>query len=183
MSGEGLMARALFAAAIGQDVNHIVAEGAPLDALISAVSSTDFQAKAPDLVVWAMAVTDDLGAFGVRPWHEITGLAKQSCRAIASGDVERSENTIDVDLSDIPLRRDLALLVALDEVLAKQAGFEFSDQEGGSLSRTIRRFGLADGTERFLMPLEAGGGSDIHSVRVTIDTGLGDVPSVAICGI
>ncbi len=183
MAGEGLMARALFATAIGHDVRHIVAKDAPLDALIAAVASTEFQIRAPDIVVWAMPVTDDLGAFGTRPWREIKGLAQRSCRAIEAGRVTRAESTIDVDLSDIALRSDLALLLTLDEVSAAEARFEFGDDTDALQRRTIKRFGLAEGTERFLMPLDLWSGEDISVARISVNAGLGEVPSVAICGI
>ncbi len=183
MAGEGLMARALFATAIGQDVRHIVADESPLDALIAAVASDAFQVKAPDVVVWMVPVANDLGKFGERPWREIEGMARRSCRAISSGDVVRSGGTIDVDLSDIAIRSDLALLLTLDDVSANEARFAFGDEGGLSYTRTIKRFGLAAGTERFMMPLDGRSAEGATTARVVVESGLGDVPSIAICGV
>ena len=183
MAGEGLMARALFATALGKDVRHVVSEDAPLDALLAAVSSTAFQLRAPDVVVWAMPVTADLGAFGQRPWREAKGLVRSSCRAVSAGQASRAGDTINVDLSDIVQAQNLGIMLTLDGNASSEARFTFLTGDAKAYSRTLRRVGLEDGTERFLMPLEARAGDEIASVSITIPSGLGDVPALAICGI
>ena len=149
--------------------------GGAFAAISSYLTSIDFQAAPPRVLVWEWPVDAPFANKGDQPMRELIAAASRTCSAgLPLADAR-------ADLTGLPVSPDTTLALDTDGVALPFVHFHFTDTNGLVRTRSIHRHPDQLLTGRFYLPLS---GLDTHalvSVRIEAPSALGAQPRLNAC--
>lgn len=163
-------------------IQYSVNGGGAFAAISTYLTSREFQAARPDILVWELPVYANPGARGLLALQELVTAARNSCTFdISITRDETSPRLLTGDLSNLPEGPPPVLLLDLDQQIARSVRFRFLNSDGAVLSRIIERHPAQLPTGRFYMPTTALWPEGTITVEMTSDTDIGPNPQLFAC--
>jgi alginate biosynthesis protein AlgX len=171
------------ATAAGMEVIHYaVQDGGAYGAIAAYLTSAEFQAARPAVLVWENPVYYPLSNHGDQPMRELIAAAGAACRAGLPIGPGPEPGTLIADLSSLPADPELTLLLETGETAARSVRFDFADAAGAVRSRFIERPPEALSAGRFYMPLTGLWPEGMTRLTITLDQPVGGGARLMVCG-
>ncbi|MCK7614159.1 alginate O-acetyltransferase AlgX-related protein [Roseibium sediminicola] len=161
--------------------NYAITGGNQFGAILSYVTSNEFQESRPRFLVWENPIYNNLGQYGPAPWMELLAAAADSCSAVQSAEAGANTLEFEVNFKSREIPRDTVILADAQDEAVRAAAFFASDASGNRREISIRRSDRLRATGRFFVPVQAFGGSEIARLRVVLDRPSEGRPEVQLC--
>jgi alginate biosynthesis protein AlgX len=140
--------------------------GGPFAAISSYLTSADFQAAPPRVLVWEFPVSASLANHGDQPLAEFIAAAGGACRAPLATTRSPTGDRLRADLSQV--RPDAQLTLSLDTggAALPYVRFHFTGNDGLVRSRSIYRHPDQILTGQFFMPLSGLNATGLRGVEI-----------------
>ncbi|MEM9845683.1 MAG: alginate biosynthesis protein [Pseudomonadota bacterium] len=162
-------------------INYAITGGNQYGAMISYLTSVEFQEARPKFLIWENPIYNNLAQFGDQPMRELIAAAGRSCTTEIPVQVADGLDELSVDLSGYGLGPEDTLLVDTNRSLGLTADFEFHSAAGLTRTKTIVRGERLTRTGRFYMPLSGLWPEGAASVTVSMDRPFSSAPTVYVC--
>ncbi len=134
-------------------VNYAITGGNQYGAMISYLTSAEFQETRPKFLIWENPIYNNLAQFGDQPMRELIAAAGRSCTLQLAATVSDDMDTLRVDLAGYDFGPEDTILVDTGRSVGLTANFRFHSDTGLTRMKTIVRGERLTRTGRFFMPL------------------------------
>ena len=158
-----------------------VTRGGAYAAISSYLTSADFDAGPPQVLIWEVPVWAPFGSLGAQPMAELIAAASGSCDTplvLTRGNTALSLNA---DLSGLGKNAALTLKLDTGGSAVDQATFHFTSADGQTRSRSIYRHRDQILTGRFFMPIGDLLETGVQRVEITLPDAFGGQASLSAC--
>ncbi|MEJ6402667.1 hypothetical protein V8J85_07230 [Yoonia sp. 2307UL14-13] len=162
-------------------VNYAITGGNQYGAMISYLTSPEFQDTRPKFLIWENPIYNNLAQFGDQPMRELIAAAGRSCTMELQADVADDLTSLTVDLAAYDLGLNDTLLVDTNKSIGLSADFRFRSSEGLERTKTIVRGERLTRTGRFYMPLSGLWPDGAVSMDFTMTQRFASPPTVHAC--
>ncbi|MEL6466542.1 MAG: hypothetical protein AAFQ58_16370 [Pseudomonadota bacterium] len=153
--------------------------GGAFAAMSSYLTSDDFAAAPPRILVWEWPVTASMGRHGAQPMAELIAAAHGRCtQALA---LRQVGDQLLADLRAVPQRADVMLAFDLGGRAAQYARFHLTGADGLTRTRSIYRHQDQILTGRFFLSLADMAPAGLSQVAIETDSAPGLQPRLSIC--
>jgi len=162
-------------------INYAITGGNQYGAMISYLTSSEFQETRPKFLIWENPIYNNLAQFGDQPMRELIAAAGRSCTLALPAQVADDLSGLTVDLTGYDLGPENTLLVDTNRSLGLTADFTFHAENGLSRTKTIVRGERLTRTGRFYMPLSGLWPEGAASLSFAMDRPFSSAPTVHAC--
>lgn len=162
--------------------NYAITGGNQFGAIISYLTSSEFQEARPRYIVWENPIYNNLSQYGDGPWTEIFASAKNDCPVRLPIELSEDRTTLIANVEGIKIDDQVSILADAKREGAREVGFTLSDGEY-QRSRTITRQDRLRATGRFFINTTSLGGSDWNSLTVNFDKPVSASAEIRLCAI
>ncbi|MGB3244742.1 MAG: hypothetical protein WBB25_09415 [Sulfitobacter sp.] len=155
--------------------------GGAFAAMSSYLTSVDFQAAPPQILVWEAPVWTRFGDFGDQPMAELIAAASQTCTTSLSLQPGSAANRRTADLNRLQTGQPVVLELDTDGVGAGQVTFHFTSADGQTRSRSIYRHPDQVRTGRFYLSLSGLEQTGLRHVDIELPEAFGPQPRLSAC--
>ena len=162
-------------------LNYGLPKGGAFAAINSYLTSADFQARPPRVLVWEFPVSASMADHGDQPLAELIAAAGGACRSTLATTRSPSGDRLRADLSQV--RPDAQLTLSLDTGGAALpfVRFHFTGNDGLVRSRSIYRHPDQILTGQFYMPLSGLNATGLRGVEIEGPGAFGLQARLAAC--
>lgn len=164
-----------------ETLSYGVANGGAFAAISSYLTSADFQAAPPRVLVWEMPVSASMAAHGDQPLRELVAAATNTCPGNLAMMRTPEGDRLRVDLSRIPLSADMTLQLDTGGAELQFVRFRFTDAAGLTRTRSIYRHPGQLLTGRFYLPFSGMETTGLSSVEIEGASAFGLQSRLSIC--
>lgn len=162
-------------------INYAITGGNQYGAMISYLTSTEFEETRPKFLIWENPIYNNLAQFGDQPMRELIAAAGRSCTMALPAEVAEDLSSLTVDLARYDLGPEDTLLVDTNRSLGLTADFTFHTENGLSRTKTIIRGERLTRTGRFYMPLSGLWPEGAASLSFAMERPFSSAPAVYAC--
>ena len=160
--------------------NYSISGGNQFGAILSYITSREFQEQRPRFLIWENPIYNNLGQFGGAPWSEILAASRGECSpAIAASAI--GENGMEAALTTIKLDDDDVILADIGSDVSRKATFTLTAADGTVRTRSIERGDRLRSTGRYFFSLSGLPQGAVDKVSVTFDAPVDDTTTLSIC--
>ncbi len=160
--------------------NYSISGGNQFGAILSYMTSREFQEKRPRFLLWENPIYNNLGQYGDAPWKEVIAAAIDSCSEPLTT-TTFDKTTIEAALADVKLTTDDVLLADAGADQGRNVTVQFTDKDGQMSTRSVDRGDRLRATGRFYLSLGSLPTTSFSKVSVKFDTALGESTSLSVC--
>lgn len=162
--------------------NYAITGGNQFGAIISYLTSSEFQEARPRYIVWENPIYNNLSQYGDGPWTEIFASAKNDCSIRLPVELSEDRTTLIANVEGIKIGDQVSILADAKREGARKVDFTLSDGEY-QRSRTITRQDRLRATGRFFIKTTSLGGYDWNSLTVNFDKPVSASAEIRLCAI
>ncbi|WP_417526168.1 alginate O-acetyltransferase AlgX-related protein [Marinovum sp.] len=163
-------------------VQYSVPGGGAFAAISTYLTSAEFQAARPSVLVWELPQDAAPGLADDQPMAELIAAARGSCDIALPLEREADlPGTMRADLTALDAESDYMLFVDGDGAPARRLVLAYETAAGETRHREVLRHRAQLPTGRFYVPMTGLWPDGATSVTVTLDAELGDAPEVSAC--
>lgn len=162
-------------------VNYAITGGNQFGAMISYLTSTDFQEARPHILIWENPIYNNLAQYGDQPLRELVAAAENNCSAPLPASLSEDRLSLQVDLSQHGTDPTQTLFFDSAGSTGLTVDFRFRDSNGMERIKTIQRGDRLRRTGRFYMPLSGLWQASATSVTIEMDQPLGTAAGLSLC--
>ena len=159
--------------------NYAVTGGNQFGAMLSYLTSDDFQADPPHFLIWENPIYNNLLQYGEQPMLELIAAAGDTCTLPL--DTTREGNTLSVDFGGQTRVEGDVIHVHAGTEGPRKATFAARLADGSLRSNYIERGDRLRATGHFYMPLDVFGPQDVVQLDVTFDRSVPQTASLTLC--
>jgi len=159
--------------------NYAITGGNQFGAILSYLTSNEFQESRPRFLVWENPIYNNLGQYGPSPWMELLAASADSC--VARQTVAGNTLEFEVSFQNQDMTPETVILADARDEAVRAAAFYASDAQGNRREVAVKRSDRLRATGRFFVPVEAFGGPEISSLRVVLDRPSEGRPEIQLC--
>ncbi|MBU2981404.1 hypothetical protein KO498_06210 [Lentibacter algarum] len=179
---EALNLKGFLAEATGYEtLAYGVKGGGAFAAMSSYLTSADFQANAPRVLVWEFPVSATFAAQGDQPLKELIAATGNNCQKTLPVTVGPTGQSLSADLSQMTTRGDVTLSVETGGAAPSYLRFHFTSRDGLIRTRSIYRHPDQLLTGRFFLPLSGLNATGLQSVEIEAPAAFGAQSRIAVC--
>ncbi len=160
--------------------NYSISGGNQFGAILSYITTREFQEQRPRFLLWENPIYNNLGQFGDAPWKEIIAATIGECASPLSGTAV-NDTTLEVPLSGVKLTASDVLLADIGADQGRKVTFQFTGKDGQVNTRSIDRGDRLRSTGRFYLSLGGLPAGSFNKVNVKFDTTLAEGASLSVC--
>ena len=160
-------------------VNYALTGGNQYGAMLSYLTSTEFQETRPKFLIWENPIYNNLAQYGDQPMRELIAAAGRTCTYQLPS--VATDTNFEVDLSAYDLGPDDTLLVDTNRSVGLEADFVFRSADGATRTKSIVRGARLARTGRFYMPLTGLWQDGAQSMTFTMSEPFASEPSIFAC--
>lgn len=164
-----------------ETLSYGVANGGAFAAISSYMTSADFQAAPPRVLVWEVPVSASMAANGDQPLRELVVAATNTCPGNLSMMRTPEGDRLRVDLSHIQLSTNMTLRLDTGGAELAFVRFRFTDAAGLTRTRSIYRHPDQFLTGRFYLPFAGMETTGLSSVEIDGASAFGLQSRLSIC--
>ncbi|MBO6895205.1 MAG: hypothetical protein JJ866_24940 [Roseibium sp.] len=161
--------------------NYAITGGNQFGAMLSYLTSNEFQENRPRFLVWENPIYNNLGQYGPAPWIELLAAAANECSAPATAVGQGNSLEFEVSLSGQDFAENAVVMADAQDEAVRAAAFFVTDARGNRREVALKRNDRLRATGRFFLPLPPFGKSEITSLRVVLDRPSEGQPAVHVC--
>lgn len=162
--------------------NYAITGGNQFGAIISYLTSAEFQESRPRFIVWENPIYNNLSQYSDGPWTEILASAKNDCSVEVPFEISDDRKTLVANFDGMKLGNEFSILADAKREGARKVGFTLSDGEY-QRSRTITRQDRLRATGRFFIKTNSLGDYDWNSLTVNFDKPVSASAEIRLCTI
>lgn len=162
-------------------LNYGLPGGGAFAAINSYLTSADFQASPPRVLVWEFPVSASMAQNGDQPLAELIAAAGGACRATLGATRSPSGDRLRADLSQVPPDAQLTLSLDTGGAAMPFVRFHFTGNDGLVRSRSIYRHPDQILTGQFYMPLSGLNATGLRGVEIEGPAAFGLQARLAAC--
>lgn len=162
--------------------NYAITGGNQFGAIISYLTSEEFQEARPRFIVWENPIYNNLSQYGDGPWTEILASAKNDCSINLPFEFSDDRKTLVANVNGLEIGDEFSILADAKREGARKVGFTLSDGEF-QRSRTITRQDRLRATGRFFIKTTSLGNYDWNSLTVNFDKPVSASAEIRLCAI
>jgi alginate biosynthesis protein AlgX len=161
--------------------NFAITGGNQFGAMLSYLTSDEFQENRPRFIVWENPIYNNLGQYGPSPWVELLAAAADRCGPPIAESGPGSELELEVSLDGMSYGDDAVIMADARDEAVRGAAFYVTDTKGNRRGIALKRSDRLRATGRFYIPLKPLGGADISSIKIVLDRPSDGQPAVHLC--
>ncbi|MFC6585185.1 alginate O-acetyltransferase AlgX-related protein [Sulfitobacter aestuariivivens] len=158
-----------------------VAGGGAFAAMSSYLTSVDFRAAPPQVLVWEFPLWTSLANHGDQPMKELIAAGGESCSRPLTLGPGSGPGRVVADLQGLDAGQDVTLALDTDGAFVSAVRFHFRGADDLVRPRSIYRHPDQLLTGRFYMPLSGLEATGLRSVEIEIPQPYGPQPSLTAC--
>ncbi|MDC0738702.1 hypothetical protein N6L24_10455 [Cognatishimia sp. SS12] len=162
-------------------VNYAITGGNQFGAMLSYLTSEEFQQNRPRYLIWENPIYNNLAQFGDQPMRALIAAAGQNCQLPLPVRRGATPREISVDLRQIALDPAQTLFLDSDGAPALGVTYRFALASGRMREKRISRSARLRRTGRFYMPLTGLWPAGADHVTIALDADFGPAPRAFLC--
>lgn len=162
--------------------NYAITGGNQFGAIISYITSDEFQESRPRFLVWENPIYNNLSQYGDGPWIELLASARNECATDIPFNLSEDRKVITADISGFELNQKLAILADAKREGARKTTFTFTDGKF-QRSREITRIDRLRATGRFFVNTVSMGNYNWKKLTVDFDKPVSSSVEMKLCAI
>jgi len=160
--------------------NYAITGGNQFGAMLSYLTSADFDADRPQFLIWENPVYNNLMQYGADPLRELIAAAGESC-TLPLPTRRTADGALTADLAGAGVRPGDILRLAAGQEGPRAARFALADAGGGQHRRQIHRNVRLRATGTFYLPVGPLAHRDLRTVTASFDTDLPPDATLTLC--
>jgi alginate biosynthesis protein AlgX len=161
--------------------NYAITGGNQFGAMLSYLTSREFQENRPRFIVWENPIYNNLGQYGPAPWVELLASAAAECSPPVQAAGEGNVLEFEVTFEDLDVDPASVIMADAQDEAVRAVALYATDTQGNRREFTIKRGDRLRATGRFFVPVRPLGSSDLSSLRVVLDRPSEGHPTVHVC--
>jgi alginate biosynthesis protein AlgX len=162
--------------------NMAITGGNQFGAVVSYLTSREFQRNRPRFIVWENPIYNNLAQFGTGPMTELIAAARDDCRPLGEAPViDKAAGVIEADLTGTSIAPSQVLLADAGDNGSRDVVLSFTSADGRTFTREVHRGDRFRGTGRFFVPLESLDSLELAKVSIKFDRLSEEAAAIAIC--
>ena len=162
-------------------INYAITGGNQFGAMISYMTSAEFQENRPRFLVWENPIYNNLAQYGDQPMRELIAAARGACDTPLDATLNDSRTVLTADLDGMDLDASDSLFLDTSGSAGLEARFTFVSADGYRRTKSVARGERLRRTGRFYMPLSALWPDGPVQVEIEMSQVYGAAPTLSVC--